>query len=498
MTDSERDSQIDVQTIIVSLLCLAGAGAGGAFLYSDINSAGRAGVGKPVGQVSSREAQVRRKQSSSFVWNNVQMNEDLYKKDSIQTGKGSAVSIKLPDGSVLDMGENSLIVMDEGAKLSLGFLRGSVVIHKADGDSKISVGKDGKQKVEVLDARLVKPEALARFFVSAQEPKVIDFLWQVRSKTTSASDSYIVQISKDQRFHSTQTKNSVARDSKVTTLRESLLPGRYYWRVLARGNPVTETREFRVLSALPLLPVWPNDHQVVNLDVSSPAAAQSTVQFRWLVSKGNNSENNSEEVDVTQGEHRIEIARDPEFSNGLLNESINPVTGRAQISKVHQGKVFWRIRSQYGNFTVLSGVKSFELGAPIIVQPKPSPTPSVPPVPIEVMLPVPTDVQPPSGTEFNLLDKKVRREASWSPVPGAELYEVSLTSEKGSTKKVIFQAKTNKTKVDFSKLSAGDYSWTVRAFDAAKKPGTPLSQHTFKVGYGQLLAPPKVISEEVQ
>jgi hypothetical protein len=467
------------KTVVVSITCLLGAGAGGFFLYQDLHEQAGLGNGTPVGKVERRESQVRRKSSNSYVWNHVQSSESLYKKDSIQTGKGSAVSIRLNDGSVLDIGENSLVVMDDVANIALNFIRGSIVVHKADGDSKISVGKDGKQKVEELSARLIKPEPLARYFVNPKDLKSVVFQWELRSKTQH--DTVTVQVSKDKRFIPQSTR-TLAVPAQAPFVKESLAPGDYYWRVLSKGVPLTETRGFKVLSVAPLSPIWPAQAQKVI------AQGEETSQFRWLVQKSSHAE----EVDVTLGEHRIEVGRDPDFKSSVVNEAINPVTGRYSASHLSDGTFYWRIRSKYSDFVVLSPSKMFEFKR--VVKP-----PDLPPKK-EPLLPAPVWAKPAFGSTWNLLEEATLSEASWEEVPGADSYEITvyLDAKASNERKLILKEATDKTKISLKSLKPGDYQWSVRALDKKKRPGDAIPLRKLSVTLGKLLGPPQVISPEVQ
>src|SRR5690349_2186733 len=105
-TEEEKPSRL--KTLFVAMACIAGAATGSFYLYEDFNAKGRAGIGKPMAQVQRREAKVRRKAATSYVWTNVERDENLYLKDSLQTSGGSTASVKFNDGSVLEVGENSL------------------------------------------------------------------------------------------------------------------------------------------------------------------------------------------------------------------------------------------------------------------------------------------------------------------------------------------------------------------------------------------------------
>lgn len=475
--DSNAEKIAGLKTGLVSMVCLLGATFGGYRLYLDLNELGRVGFGTPVGKVERREAKVRRKLGSSYVWTNVQANEDLYRKDSLQTGPGSAASIRLTDGSVLDVGESSLVVMDDTKNLALGFVRGSAVVHKADGDAKISIGKDGKAKVEELPARLLRPESLARYFVMGKNKKPILFTWDVKSN--SQNSTYQLQVSSDKKFATESTQTFSPQDVKSPQVAVELRSGAYYWRVQTSGVAQTETRQFKILTVNPIQAVYPGQNEVVS------ATPEGGIQFRWV----NPRAADSEESDSKLGVHEIQVSQDAEFKKVLTSEAIEATNGIATLKGLPEGALFWRIRSSYADINVASAPKMF----------------SIKNRPQAALLPFPTSIRPENGAVLNSLNDKVPLEASWTGVEGAEAYEVNIFQALAAggvggapQRKEIAHLKTEKTLLSLKNLKPGEYLWTIRSLDKEKHPGEPLPIRGFKITLGEPLAAPEVVSSEVQ
>jgi len=152
--DRPVKTQFDLKTVMVAAICLAGVAGGSYMLYRDINATGRAGVGKPLVTVERKQAKVRRKAAGSYVWSNIEARSGLYRKDAIQTGSGSAAALKFEDGALLELSENSLVVIDDISNLALGTMQGSFIVRTKDGDRQISVGSDGKARVVTFPVRL--------------------------------------------------------------------------------------------------------------------------------------------------------------------------------------------------------------------------------------------------------------------------------------------------------------------------------------------------------
>lgn len=338
-------ARFNIKTLLVSIVCLIGAAGGSYTLYRDFNASGKAGQGPPLAKVERKESKVRRKAASSYIWSNVKLTEDLYKKDSIQTSSSSAVAIRLKGGALLELGENSLVVLDDIENLSLNFLRGSVVVRSETGDKKISVGSDGKTKVEALKIRLEKPESQSYLFTASQKPKAVLFQWQVIG---TMADATILQVSKDKNFSAANTV-SIEASQKTQSVLE---PGNYFWRVVSSSQVLTETRQFRITSVAPLNPVWPSVMQKV------PTWGENTeVQFRWTLPQSNSA--NTDENFFNKATHWIEVAKDAQFKAIQTKQEITPSALSAIIPKIPSGTYFYRIASAYPEHVVSSRIERF-------------------------------------------------------------------------------------------------------------------------------------------
>ncbi|MGE4232606.1 MAG: hypothetical protein AB7F43_04680 [Bacteriovoracia bacterium] len=340
------ERRFDAKFFVVFLLCLAGAGGSSYLLYRDFTAAGGAGKGKPMAKIDRMEGSVRRKPANTYIWANGHESEDLYKKDAIQTSASSAATVKLADGSLIEMGENSLIIIDDLSDMSLNFLRGQMVLRKADGsDSKVSIGSDGKAKLETLAVRLVKPDPLARLFYHKAESRDIELSWSMQSGRTFSSVQ--VQISKDRSFNQKNTQ-SFPVDQGISTVKTSLHAGQYFWRVVADGSPQSESRQFQVISIPSLKSVSPIGGQKIFL-----LGDQTGVQFRWSNPQG-------PELD-DWGNHELEIASDAGFAQIVKKERVAASGGSATFKGLPDGLLYWRLKSQYGDLQVSTGIEKFSV-----------------------------------------------------------------------------------------------------------------------------------------
>lgn len=352
--ESETLRRWDAKFFFVALLCVIGAAYTGHILWRDFNEGGRAGQGAPVGKIEKREAKVRRKGKASYVWSNVQLNENLYKRDSIQTAAGSAAAVRLSDGSLLEMGENSLVVLDEVGNLSLNFLRGQMVLRKKNGDSRVRIGSDGKAILENLPFRIVRPEPLARLYTQRKTGAEVAFAWEPASEAKVAPTKFIVQIARDNQFLPQNTKTLETPNGNVMEVTVGLDPGVYFWRVLDESanseKPLTDSERIQVMEVQPLKPASP-----VAGNKAITFGQEGFLQFRWVVPA------NVEQLQGNDVEHHLVVSRNSHFSDVAADEKINVASGSAALKGLMPGHYYWRLQSRYGSVQLSSLTEKFEL-----------------------------------------------------------------------------------------------------------------------------------------
>jgi hypothetical protein len=326
-----------IKTAIVTVLCLTGAAIGSILLYRDRSAAGRAGEGPALAMIERREASVRRKPARSYLWTNAVVLEDLYRRDAIQTNAESSVLIRFADNTLLEVGENSLVVIDKLKDIDLGVMRGSLVLREANGEDKqIVIDSQGKAKVERIKLKLEKPEPLARLLatIAARE---VEFSWKNPGK-----GPFHFEISTDRAFPPTRTR---ALDPADPAAKLILAPGRYFWRVSAQGAS-SETRQFRVAQVFPLTPVYPAAR-----DKISRWGGDEALQFRWIALMESES----------GAKHVLELADDAAFQQNKHETPVSAEAGAALLEGVKPGKHFWRLKSQYGDVELQSKAEAIEV-----------------------------------------------------------------------------------------------------------------------------------------
>jgi len=346
--DYSPEKRRHIKSALIFALCTITAATASHALYVDFNQSAGDGLGPSMATIERSESKVRRKPSTSFAWSAVRSEEKLYRKDSVQTSAASGASIRFLDGTLLELGENSLVVIDEIQKLSLDYIKGSVILHTAEGDKQVSVGTDGKAKLIELPIRLLKPEPLARYYTAAQDAKPVHFSWKLRkNQTEPLPDSVELEISPDRQFAAAKIRSLPIQDMSQTTESDVPLPeGAYYWRLAAEGRALTEMGQFRVVSAKPLHPVSPSESSSL-----STFGDQISTQFRWMIPE--------ESAIATQAKHEVQLSNSQTFDTLLKTQEISAAGGVATIHGLGTGKMWWRIVSRYGDIQVMSPALGF-------------------------------------------------------------------------------------------------------------------------------------------
>ncbi len=111
---------------------------------------------RSIGRIIQQSGQSERKLSSRAVWNEIEKNSDVYNRDLIRTEAGSSIILDLADGTHVELGENSLIlVLINEAGPSLDLQHGSAHIQRSmaqEGSSGVLHVQAGGSTAEVEQA----------------------------------------------------------------------------------------------------------------------------------------------------------------------------------------------------------------------------------------------------------------------------------------------------------------------------------------------------------
>jgi len=331
-----------LNNLLAALACASFALYNGQLLKKDFEASGSAGVGNPIGKIVNRESKVRRKPGHTYIWSNVIQGEQVYQQDSIQTGTGSTVAITLEDGTSLELGENSLIVITDAANLNLSNLRGSLILRDKTGkNKKIKVDATGKQTIQEIPVRLDRPESFARFYKKSGALRSVEFIWE--NLTQSVSGPLKLQFATTKNFVPRTTK-TIRLDSGSTSRKVKFKSGEYYWRVVGKDASLADSRKFKVLEVKPVRLAFPTQKQRIEI-----VDDKGSVQFRWV---------NRNEIEI-QSKDTIELSTDRSFEQMVQTRSVEATVGTAIIDSVAEGIYFWRIKSVFDELILMSRAESF-------------------------------------------------------------------------------------------------------------------------------------------
>lgn len=143
---SSRRSFFLISTLVFGGLALLFFGLYQREVEKDLLPSGTEVIGKIV-QV---QLDVARRPNARLLWSQLDGNAILYRKDTIRTGPGSRVLVKLNNDSSVALGENTLVVLEtENESLSLRLADGDVEF-----SGNVTVSLDGNTKLRAVDGTL--------------------------------------------------------------------------------------------------------------------------------------------------------------------------------------------------------------------------------------------------------------------------------------------------------------------------------------------------------
>lgn len=353
MATLETRPPFEWKNLLIIFACFAGSVYGLFRLYLDFQLGANTKGLSPIGIMERREAEVRRKLAQEFQWLNIEPQDTLFLKDSIQTGPKSSATLKLENGNMIEIGENSLFVFENNQDLSLGFLKGSVVIRDQEGDKQITVQEDGKKSIVALPYRLLNPAALETFYVTKGGTQDVNFEWDL------SKEARLQQEHPTPKFLEINNIKKIELLDSNKTLRQSFSEGNYSWTLKSQDNiALTQTRHFKVVGVLPLLPLLPSPSQKIEI-----FGSKASLRFQWQV-----PELRKTEQTINSGQHSLEFSSDPSFQNIDRKLSISAFSGTVLAKDMTPGRWHWRLKSEYGSLILYSKTNSFEVSTKASLQ----------------------------------------------------------------------------------------------------------------------------------
>jgi hypothetical protein len=425
----------------VAVACSIGVAASLHALYRELDSSAPSGEGPQVATLVRKTSIARRRSSGTYEWRSIPAEGSLHRKDALQTGIESSAVIRMNDGSELELGESSLIVLDELTQSSLDFLRGSVVIHAKGQARRLTAGRDGMRTEEKLKILLRSPASSDVVYVGTTSAAVpVEFAW---TSQVLEPGPLVLEVSSRPGFPPGEETivNPIAGDSgERKTL--SLAPGPYHWRIRSpEGELLSQSRRFSVRSPSPLLPISPTSGETVHVFDGAPRT-----KFSWQLARRHGAR---ALADTDSATHVLQVSADESFARIAQAREVSAASGSSILSGLGPGRWYWRLLSDYPGTRVSSETQAFSLertGRLELALLEPGPEARVPE------------------------DRKSRfrwRIAASTEVPAE--YRVEFRSASGAAAAGAFDSRS--TFLDWSAPSPGRFEWRVIALVNGREAG---------------------------
>ena len=462
-------------------------------LYRGLRPEVEIGDRQQIGTVYFKNRVAQRKLQGVAIWQDLGQESPVYNRDTLRTEELSEASVKLLDGTKIEMDQNSMIVLAVSAKAAqIRFAGGSVravgsgsagskgveitagdrTIETSKGDVQLSSAKKGELVVSVrkgeakltvagqerklkeneqstvagnkvdirtVDIRPTAPADNHRLYTTNRAQ--IHFAW------TGVSGAAILEVGTDRSFGRLHSKRTA---TDATTA--ALPPGLYYWRVRsADGKGTSTVRRISVLKTEAVRLYSPLNRATVEMRES-----KRLVSFSWSRSD-------------TASSYFLEIADNAAFSGMSRVQT----SGSSLAREMGPGAFFWRVRTLPAEAETVS--TTFR-GALVRSE-----------VRVRHVLLSPADSLSRSRKQIN--DGGLF--FNWLAQDGVERYALELAADPGFTKIVHRSANANAYSQFRGDLAAGVYYWRVSASASGRTTVSPVRRLTVNdsLAAPQILAP---------
>ena len=264
-------------------------------VFSDLDSpAGATGL-KEIGIAQDIFNAARRRIDGTIVWSRLDQADGIFEGDAVYVGEDSGATILLDDGSVLEIDENSLVIVQKTITIQRGSLRTSTrgiplvlygpggpiqldpdsqarVVVRPDGSTQVDVTRghvdiggdtvaaghslvtapDGTSSTYELALYLADPPDRTRLYYASRSVRV-RFSWE----ELSGGGEYFFELADDPMFSEVRKQH---RTTGLSATIEHLRDGLYYWRV-RRGDARSVVRTLVVVADAPPVLYRPHPKQ---------------------------------------------------------------------------------------------------------------------------------------------------------------------------------------------------------------------------------------------
>lgn len=364
--------KIPFTDIFVVLLSAGSITTFSTMLYQDLRGSGGPGSQQVIGKVGFKSNVAQRRFKNEVVWRDIQQESPIYKLDYVRTDDDSEAVIRLNNGTVLELGASSMVLLDISEKsVDIDFAYGSLSakgdnklkIKSADktvstdqGDLKLSksgdenlnlsvkggnatVNVDGTERqvgnnellnidnnqiqIKQIAVRPLSPPDRNRS-IRRQRFGNVNFSWEVNAKLQSRRNrTALLEISDNAQFKAIRMRRITNRNQIGLRLNSGI----YYWRVSIlnrqQKREYSEIFSFSLLYDAPISLLSPAPKGIIRYLDKLPL-----VNFSWSESSYSNN-------------YTLQISKDPAFQKELRN--VASYVSTIAVSNLSEGQYFWRV-----------------------------------------------------------------------------------------------------------------------------------------------------------
>lgn len=464
--------------IIVTGIALAIISSSSYGLYRDFMQTS-AGTQKQIGTITYKKKTAERKFASRSTWENLTQQAPVYNRDTVRTTEGASAVVKLNDGTVLDLDENTLVMLtvdEKESSVSVGsgslYAKSgsdSALTMKAKGTSvsmkkgalSLSLGKDDMKLKMVSGGASVKAggsvQALSgneglrlaggkvestRSDVILESPAPSTFIPVAKGKKADIRFSWKGRVDKPSivigRNRSLINADKVKATGSTGT--KALAAGEYYWGVVSGKGNVSDVRKFVVVEDSEIKPLSPKG------DVFTSVDEKPIIPLRWSES-------------VLASSYEIEVSKDRSFRDVL--KSVKTSNTSISFDPPDEGEYFWRVRGVYpdGSKSAMNEIATFTLTR-------------------SKVLPPPDLILPGNGDKIGIASLERGVQFVWRAVEGASGYRIEIAHDSHFSQAITLEVKTNNA-VIHKGIESGEYYWRVTALSAKSHSSSPSDMRTF-------------------
>ncbi len=485
--------------ILFILFCLCGAAYSINLFWQNLNSALYKDE-SPVATVTFKYKTAQRKFEGRMIWNRLRQKSPIYNEDTIRTAAGSEATIYFDDGTKINVGENTMLLISiKNGKIQALLQEGTVTMDstesknggeiisgnkrteiKAGASGSVILSEDGGTKiqssmgkVDVFD--LTAPENSQELFegsglyfdknqnqkkipiITVTSPHAnekilnfdesavkISFVWQTQD--FAEGDYPVLQISSNREFTKIEEEASL---EGLTSLEKSLGNGNHYWRIFPKnaGDDFSAQSKISIFDTSDIKALVPNEESYYAYKNEIP-----DVRFVW---------NGNEWADG----YELEVSTSPDMANPIIRQQTT--TSSSIINTLKDGVYFWKV-------TPIYSINNHGFGKPSEIQKFTI---------IRYSETVPTSPILPTSGSLISVGKDGDVGFSWTADAEASHYNIKIARDKEMTDLAVdekttenyFIAKSEaetkegaeQAETGHPRLTDGHWYWTVTKFDKA-------------------------------